>query len=512
MTNNSQFFNNLATNIDEADMASRGGLTYLFAGAAMARAGRPNVKFVDFGDLPYLPMLGGSVVAVDLEIPGGATQRIYLPVMDKDWKSLQLGKTSSVDINNNRQRALVKAIACVYGVGMSLYMKYKGDGEKVAKLLNITPETDDLSAVPPMVALLKEGGSPYIEWSTAIAAVRIVDPTFHWSVKTWGEQQLPYREVLGGAIVDVETTFKGKSLTLSLPLYDAKHNQLPLKSATVWDWNTAVQRALTKCIAFNSGYGLSVYSGDELGVTVKPLSASPAPNPEEVQQAAITEALAPEAPKAPEVVEASSTQVEAPAAPVAQVAEVAPEAPIAQEAAPEASVSHEPAPAHAEPSTAQAEPDDEVAERFKGVLRRRLAEQGINGVVSLYDAISASTKFTAEEKPTCYKVLTRALASLSKSHPDLDVGAMLTKMAAHNAMSYVPVADVREKVAARFVRAAIDAGVASSDSTLLDTMLAKVVAAKVATDEAQLIYLAERAGTPAEAIDLVRLVLEDNAG
>ena len=92
MTNNSQFFNNLSTKINDDEMASRGGLTYLFAGAAMARAGRPNVKFVDFGDLPYLPMLGGSVVAVDLEVPGGATQRIYLPVMDKDWKSLPLSK------------------------------------------------------------------------------------------------------------------------------------------------------------------------------------------------------------------------------------------------------------------------------------------------------------------------------------------------------------------------------------------------------------------------------------
>jgi hypothetical protein len=263
----------LSAVIPETEIASKAGLSYLAAATAMRLAGRPNVDFVDFNGKPYLECLGGSLVAVDISLPQhpvngiAPKQRMWLPVMDRDNLPLEIAKTTTTDINNNRQRCLVKAIAAVLGHGMSVYLGDSGDGAKSAKKLKVTPETN-LAEVEPVVATLKEGGAPYIEWNVGLAAARITDAGFHWNVVMW--DGFPFREVLGSVMVDVDTTYQGKTQRLSLPLMDAAFNPIPAAKATVSDWNKAVMRCLTKNIAFNSGYGLAVYAEDvkaEVGKT-----------------------------------------------------------------------------------------------------------------------------------------------------------------------------------------------------------------------------------------------------
>ena len=104
---------------------------------------------------------------------------------------------------------------------------------------------------------------------------KITDPGFHWEVEETAG--LPYQALLNGVLVTVRTTYKGKSLSLSLPVMDGNYNAIPADKVDTFQWNSAVMRCLAKCIAFNTGYGLKVYAGDEFVVSTKTRSATPAP-------------------------------------------------------------------------------------------------------------------------------------------------------------------------------------------------------------------------------------------
>lgn len=491
------YFEAFSATIPQTEIASKGGLSYLSAAAAMSRAGRPEVQFTDFGGQPFLACLNGALVAVDVKVPEtDAFQRIWLPVMDRDNNTLALSATQATDINNSRQRCLVKALACVYGVGMSLYMGCDGDGTKASKMLGVTPETD-LAAVEPVVANLQEGGAAYIEWGVAIAAARITDPTFHWDVLMYANNDglvLPYREVLGGLMVDVETVYCGKRQRLSLPVMDGAFNPVPAAKATVFDWNKAVMRALTKCLAFNSGYGLDVYASDEFSIKDGKAAAKgrksakadrdPAPQAEAASKVAVNA----EPPKAAE------QQPE----PAAQAPEASDAAQAAPEAAP-APVAEAPAQA---PAPAAAAPDSDAAVRFKEVMRKRFDEKGINGLTELFDALKVSTKFDAKDKPMCFGILTSGIASLMKDGTDADLNALAVKMREHNAMSFLAT-DNRELVAAKLVRIFLGAGVAGTDDVLA-AMPEVLVSAGIAASQEDVLRLAELGNTPAETIDLVK--------
>lgn len=514
------FFEAFGATIGEAEIAKKGGLSYIAAATAMRLAGRPEAKFVDFDGKPHLEMLNGSLVAVDLEIPGtDKVQRMYLPVMDRDNATLELGKTTLTDINNSRQRCLVKAIAAVYGDGMSLFMGCDGDGAKAVKLLGVTPDTD-LETVTPVVSTLKEGGAPYVEWNAGLAACRITDPQFSWDVVLW--DGLPYREVLGGLMVDVDTVYDGLHQRLSLPIMDAAFNQVPAAKATVFDWNKTVMRALTKCIAFNTGYGLSVYaddigSRDEAGDKSKArkgaatkVDTAKADGKAETKAESKAETKAEVKAETKVDTSAATAVPEATAEPVAQAQAEGDKAGTVDVPAATAETNvaaPAEAPAAAAEASAPAEPaavaDSEAVGRFREVMRKRKEQAGVAGIISLYEALTTSTKFAAEDKPACFAVLVTASASMV----DADhIQELLGNLLVYKAMQHVP-QDARDIIGAKLTAVALNAAVSQGDQALQNAHT-DLMSSEVARDDQEVLRLAKLGNVPQETIDLLRDVVE----
>lgn len=485
------FYDALGTVIPATEIASKGGLSYLSAGTAMKLAGRPEVTFVDFDGQPFLECLTGALVAVDLPIPAtDLMQRMYLPVMDRDNNAMKLSAVTVEDINSNRQRALVKAIATVFGDGMSLYLGHDGSGDKAVKRLGVEPTTD-LAEVPPVVAKLEEGGEPYIEWSVGVAVCRITDPTFHWKVLEWNGK--PYREVLGGLMVDVLTVYKGKRQVLSLPILDGAFVPIPAAKATTFDWNKTVVRALTKCIAFNTGYGLSVYAdvvGDAKKEARKPSSKANASSTSAPKAQAAAPAKTEET--------ASATPAQATTQATTQAAAQAQAGKPSQEKATQATAPAE-APGGEQPANAVA---SSVA-RFKEVMQNRKSQGGVAGLMTLFEALKVSTKFAEEHKPACYAALVNALAGLAEGQDCVD---LVDSLRTYGAMAHVS-ADAKDLVAGRIAKSCLAAALADGDD-VLRAVPATLVSAGVVKDLDDLVRVAKLADTPAETVDLLMALAE----
>lgn len=489
------YFEAFGCTIRAEKIAKKGGLSYLAAATAVELAGYPQVHFVEFGGQPHLEMLNGALVAVDLQVPGTEVmQRMWLPVMNGDNLPLDIATTLVTDVNNSRQRCLVKAIAAVYGAGMSVYLGDDGDGPKSVKKLGVTPDSD-LVTVTPIISTLKEDGVPYIEWNYGLAACRITDPTFHWEVVMWEQadgRHLPYREVLDSLMVDVDTVYRGKRQRLSLPVMDSAFAPMNLETATVFDWNKSVMRCLTKCIAFNSGYGLGVYA-DEFGVdkeakakgrkqAAKP-TAAPAKDAVTAEQAAPAVAANP-APKAEAAVSTAAPSGQA------QVEE-AQAAPIAQ-ATPDGA-----------PAPKAAKPENEALTRFREVMRKRREVGGTAGVLSLFEALATSAKFAPEDKPACFAALVVASTSIVDQDHIVD---LVNALHSHEAMKYLA-EDYRGRVAAKVTSVMLQAACAVSAEALA-TATEDLVAAGVAKDVDEVLHLASVSQVPAETLDLLKDVLE----
>lgn len=512
---NKEFFAALSYNIPESEVARKDGLSYLSAATAMRLAGRPEVEFVDFDGSPVLSMLGGGLVAVDLKVAAGV-QRIWLPVLDQQNAPIKAASMTVFDVNSSRQRCLVKAIASVYGWGMSLYLGCDGDGAKAARLLKITPDSS-LEDVEPLVALLKDGGEPYIEWGVGLAACRMTDPNFLWSVVEW--DGLPFREVLGGLIVDVDTVYRGKRQRLSLPVLDGAFKPVPRDKATVFDWNKTVMRCLTKCIAFNTGYGLNVYANEfgqlpetkgRKGRSKAEAAAeaaapadvgTPAPEvPVTAEAAPVVEAKVAEAP----VAAATASEPAAEAVPAETVAEapVADAPAVAEEPAPVAVVEEQAKPA--EPAAAESVP--ECVTRFRAVMQKRREVGGVSGMITLFDALAKSVKFSDAEKPVCFGVLLPAVAALVDV---TNINALVTEIDTFKAMQYLP-EDSRELVASKLVALALAAGVEAGDDALAGVP-AQLIAAGIAKDEGDVVNMAIKGNVPTETLDLLEAVMGEPA-
>jgi len=554
MENKTSFFDAFGATIPATEIAGKNGLSYIAAATAMRLAGRPEVRFVDFDGKPYLEMLGGSVVAVDLQVPGiDKTQRMWLPVMDQDNNPLLLKNTKVTDINNSRQRCLVKAIAATHGHGMSLYVNCDGDGAKAVKMLGVNPDSD-LEEVTPIISTLKEGGAPFIEWGIGLSACRITDPTFHWGVETYAG--LPFREVLGGLMVDVVTVYEGMSQVLSLPVMDSTHNPISADKATPSDWNKAVMRALTKCISFNTGYGIGVYA-DEFGVDKEPKGGKGSRKATPATPAAKADPKAADVAPATTAAVATQETAETPAAEVVKAAEVeaqvqaseraaagveaevvdaagntvaaaevkevkanaqATETPAVEPAAdkaPEAQASApvaESAPAAKAQASAPTEAatqgaaENEAVTRFRGVLQQRHKVGGVSGVITLFDALKTSTKFEEADKPACFQVLVMSVAAIVDNENILDLLGNITK---YNAMQYLAT-DARDLVAAKLTSVLLTAACEVGDDAL-KTAPQDLVSAGVAQDVDDVLRLAVLGHVPAETVDLLRDVLEQAA-
>lgn len=531
------FFANLGSTISKTDIATKNGLSYLAAATAMRLAGRPQVEFVDFNGSPYLAMLNGAVVAIDLPIEGtDVMQRTWLHVMDRDNGPMKMTDIKLTDINNSRTRCLVKAIASVFGVGMSVFLGCDGDGPKAVKALGVNPESD-LAEVQAIVSVLKSGGQPYVEWTHALAAARAVDPSFHWNIVEWNG--MPYREILGGLMVDVDTVFKGKQQRISLPVMDAAFNQLSVDKATVADWNKTVMRALTKSIAFSSGYGLKVYSED-FGMTdgANEANASSKDEPKANAKATPAEAKAskttaaeskPQAtPEASTSKPDAKTEVKADAKPevkpevktqtqpevkadaqVETTPEVKSEAKPDEAAAPEAQKDGDPkadAPAAAPASTtspAAASASPTALQRFQGVFKDRKEKFGVKGVLDLFAALKLSTKFEDQDKPECFAYLVTAATTVVDAE---NIQQLVTAVREYGAMQHLN-ADTRELTAARLTSTLLNAAVAAGDEAA-KVAPEDLVSAGIAQNVEDVLRLAAIDNVSKETLDLIRDLLE----
>jgi len=424
------YFEALGAMIPQTAIASKDGLSYLSAAAAMQQAGNPEVTFVDFYGQPYMELFGGSVVAVDIALPAKegdnnlrhVLQRTWLPVMDQNNRCIALNKTTVSDINNARQRCLVKAIATVLGHGMSVFLGMDGDGQKATKVLGLRQGSGslanvDLAKVEPVLDKLASG-EPYLGWNFALAAARTVDPHFFWEVVQW--QGKPYREVLGGVYVDLETIYRGKTQCLSLPMMDEAFNPIPIEKANVWLWNRTVMRALAKAIAFTTGYGLKVYA-DDFGKTAQTTEAKPTTT-------SVTDAH--------------------PASAKGAVVDLAPRGAVAQQKKSDESLV-------STVNVTEPESKPEVAKRFQPVIEKRYAASGAEGLLSLFEAIDKSVKYAEDEKPICYALLLRAFALLPVNIP-VDPESLLKAMAAYQVVQRIfpvagIVAGISERIRAKLV-------------------------------------------------------------
>lgn len=253
----------ISANIEKKE-GRKDDLSYLNWAIAYGLADLPEFSIPTFDGAPYRGMLGGAVVAVDL-----SGQRLWLPVLGNASAPIPLDKIAVRDVTDAHQRCLVKALAITHGVGLSLYAGLDGDGSPLAKMLPID-ETTDLRKIDAFTE--KKSQVKFVPWWAAVAACKLADPGgFHWEVVEFplqakpaaGEDSVPtvpYLKSKFGVMVAVDITFRGRKHRQWLPVMDFKFNSKA--DCTVMEWNTAVMRALTKGIAFVSGYGLSVYAGE----------------------------------------------------------------------------------------------------------------------------------------------------------------------------------------------------------------------------------------------------------
>lgn len=281
---------------------TKDGMAYLSWAVAVALAERPEHSLVQFGDKPYLEALGGALIAVDM-----GAQRTWLPVLDNRNHPVAVANVTSRDVSDTYQRCRTKAIAATFGIGMSLYAGFEGNAGKFVEDLGLTPDSD-LTKVKAITSK-KGGGSnaEYLDWASALAAVKITDPDFHWSVvmhqvvdKMTGEVvEMPYLQVGDTFMVSIEVAYKGHRHTEWLPIMgvlpvktkygEKKMDHQPLINPNVFDWNRSIMRCLAKAISVVSGYGLSIYAGEDLskapsGDAGEPGGVSEAPDLTEVRK------------------------------------------------------------------------------------------------------------------------------------------------------------------------------------------------------------------------------------
>ena len=105
----------------------------------------------------------------------------------------------------------------------------------------------------------KKNGLTYLSWAWAWQEALKADPTANWNVKMFGDQ--PMIKIGETAMVFVEVTMLGKTMTCQLPVLDHRNKAIPNPDA--FQVNTAIMRCLAKCIGLH-GLGLYIYAGEDL--------------------------------------------------------------------------------------------------------------------------------------------------------------------------------------------------------------------------------------------------------
>lgn len=271
------YFENLSVDTSKF-VENKNGLSYLSWAVAVSLAGNPEHVPVQFGNQLYLEVFGGAVVAIDMQ-----GQRTWLPVLDERNNPVSISNLTSRDLSDALQRCRAKAVAMTTGVGMSLYAGFDGNAGKFINELGLQPDSD-LAKVKAITSK-KSGGSnaEYLDWASALAAAKATDDEFKWEVGTYpsgidqetGEiLDMPYLKIVSTFMVSVKVAYKGKTHTEWLPIMGVmpvqtrngvkKMDHQPLTAPNVFDWNRSVMRCLAKAISVVSGYGLSIYAGEDL--------------------------------------------------------------------------------------------------------------------------------------------------------------------------------------------------------------------------------------------------------
>ena len=240
--------------------------SYVSWATAVAMAGRPNQRIVHAKGRPAVPLFGGAIVGIDMDLPCGKVQRTWLPALDNRNEPIAAIKVTTRDITDTIARCRAKAIAMVTGFGMSLYAGYEGNGPLFSRELGLGPSGDP-AGVQPIVS--HKGSVEYLDWASALAAARVTDPDFHWEVQEHDHNtddgeilRMPALQLARGYVVSVLVNWRGKEHQEILPIMDMSNR--PIAEPTVADWNKAVMRCLTKAIAVVTGYGLSLYAKEDL--------------------------------------------------------------------------------------------------------------------------------------------------------------------------------------------------------------------------------------------------------
>ena len=100
----------------------------------------------------------------------------------------------------------------------------------------------------------KKGRFTYLSWTWAVDQLLQNDPSATW---TFGDP-VYFNETL---MVFCTVNAFGKSMTCQMPVINNQNKAIPNPNAM--DCNTAMQRALTKCISL-FGIGLYIYAGEDL--------------------------------------------------------------------------------------------------------------------------------------------------------------------------------------------------------------------------------------------------------
>lgn len=266
------FIDGVKLAIPPAQIEDRDGLSYISWVTALAMAQRPAQTVVHFNGKPATPMFGGVIVAVDMPLSNGKVQRTYMPVLNNRKQAVPASAINVRDVTNTVARARAKAVAMVTGVGLCLYANYDGDAPRFVKELGLGPEGDPAGVQPISTEKKSKSGKfvvQYLDWAVALAAARITDANFHWEVVTHavvdGDGEIHEKLFLPfakGYLVTLKVTWRGKEHIELLPVMGEGHQ--PLEQPTAADWNRAVMRCLAKGISVVTGYGLSLYAGEDL--------------------------------------------------------------------------------------------------------------------------------------------------------------------------------------------------------------------------------------------------------
>lgn len=119
--------------------------------------------------------------------------------------------------------------------------------------------------------LEKKGQFDYLPWADAWEQMKKVDPDAKVNIHKFKHykaieghlvhEELPYYEMIGGAMVEVSVTLHGKTETETLPVLN--YSNKPVSNPSSTEVNKATKRCFVKALALH-GLGLYVYRGEDL--------------------------------------------------------------------------------------------------------------------------------------------------------------------------------------------------------------------------------------------------------